>query len=465
MRLREILALILIALLPFHALLVTAGTLLLFGPNHAPWPMLALWKEALLGVVLLLAAGEWLRSSKAFWQSIDLLDMLITAFVAVSVFATFTVGHRDPPLFALGMRYDVIPLVSFVILRRVPWSPVVLRRALTLVFRVGIIIALYGLLTLLLPDAWFRTLGYSLLHSLYVPDGPIAAFQYVGGLGVPRIQSVMSGPNQLGLWLLLPWTIVCIRALKSDSLRPAVSFPLLIIGAALLATFSRSAWVAGAVIAIVCLWHTRRGSPMRAAGISAIGIGVIIAVVGIAVQPELVLRAASSRDHLTRPLAAVQSIVAHPLGQGLGAAGPASNRVRDVCVFLKEGDDALWAQVHPQLCVFVGGVQIQPSDRTCACPFLPENWYLQIGVEAGIIGMILFLWLTGATIIALRRRSMTFFLAFLGVSIAALFLHAWEDSALAYAVWVLLAAVLPASFSAIATTGYRGPSAGGPAAR
>jgi len=33
----------------------------------------------------------------------------------------------------------------------------------------------------------------------------------------------------------------------------------------------------------------------------------------------------------------------------------------------------------------------------------------------------------------------TIFLVFLGISIAALFLHAWEDSAVAYTVWMLAA--------------------------
>jgi hypothetical protein len=34
------------------------------------------------------------------------------------------------------------------------------------------------------------------------------------------------------------------------------------------------------------------------------------------------------------------------------------------------------------------------------------------------------------------------FLVFLGISIAALFLHAWEDSAVSYTVWLLLAVQL-----------------------
>jgi hypothetical protein len=35
------------------------------------------------------------------------------------------------------------------------------------------------------------------------------------------------------------------------------------------------------------------------------------------------------------------------------------------------------------------------------------------------------------------------FLAFLGISIAGLFLHSWEDAAIAYALWLLIAAALP----------------------
>jgi hypothetical protein len=52
------------------------------------------------------------------------------------------------------------------------------------------------------------------------------------------------------------------------------------------------------------------------------------------------------------------------------------------------------------------------------------------------------LWRLGSASCAGTRGAQAVFLMFLGVSIAALFLHAWEDSAVAYTVWVLCAAGL-----------------------
>ena len=126
---------------------------------------------------------------------------------------------------------------------------------------------------------------------------------------------------------------------------------------------------------------------------------------------------------------------------------------------LPAGADASWAADRPDLCVFVGNAQVQPplpsgelrlagqpADYECQCPFLPENWYLQIGVEMGVLGFVLFVTLI---VLILRRlfktsgeldQSIAF--GFLGMSIAALVLHAWEDSAVAVTLWILLAALL-----------------------
>lgn len=137
-------------------------------------------------------------------------------------------------------------------------------------------------------------------------------------------------------------------------------------------------------------------------------------------------------------------IAAHPLGFGLGSAGPAANHTSDPCVFLEEGADVSWAKDRQNLCVFSGDVQVQPAGHVCRCPFLPENWYLQVGVELGVIGLVLYLLLVGVTSywLLVTRPWFSWSLAFVGISVAALFLHAWEDSAVAYTVWTLLAGAL-----------------------
>ncbi|MDD5623371.1 MAG: hypothetical protein PHI23_01520, partial [Candidatus Peribacteraceae bacterium] len=118
-RLRERLTLLLLAVLPFHALLVTAGTKLLLGPGHAPLAILALWKEALLGLILLLALLEGVRG-RNFWR-VDLIDGLIIGLLLLS-FAVTAAVRVDVKTTLFGFKYDFLPLAAFLVVRRAPWS-------------------------------------------------------------------------------------------------------------------------------------------------------------------------------------------------------------------------------------------------------------------------------------------------------------------------------------------------------
>ena len=437
-RVREQVALLLIGLLPLHAFLVTVGTKMLEGSGHAPLPALALWKEVLLLVILLLAAAEFVVQEQRKIR-LDRLDICILVLLALSLLVT-ALTHGNWKLYLFGFKYDFVPLVAFAILRRVPWSEQFRSAAVTVIVVIGGAVALYGLATLALPMSFFRALGYSDLHSLYLPGGPLAAFQQVGGAGVRRIQSTLSGPNQFGLWLLLPWSFCLVRLSFKESLKNARVLLLLgVIGFALLFTFSRTAWLAGLVIAIVFIIRVLPERRARMHFLRLVGAGAMLLVVAAIIDPATVVRFASSRDHLLKPLAAAQSILAHPFGQGLGTAGPASNRVSDACVFLEAGADAGWAADRPELCVFVGGKQVQPASRACRCPSVTENWYLQIGVELGVLGFVIFLVLIIFVLLHLTSVPAVF-LPFLGISVAGLFLHAWEESAVAYTLWVLAAA-------------------------
>lgn len=428
-RLRERLTLVLLALLPFHALGVTVLTRAVAGPGHAPFGVLAFWKEALLGVILLLAAVEITRSDWKAKLRLDRIDRCVVVLAAALAFGSLWVGV--PLKQALyGIRYDLVPLAAFLVLRRVEWSKAFLDR-LPLVLAAAVLAAvLYALLTLLLPDAFFTALGYSDLHSLYVPDRAIAAFQHVGGTMLRRLQGPMSGPNQFGIWLacLLP----VIAALRSQVRRVIAPLALL----AIVLTFSRAAWIAAAVIVVIVHWPQLKKLSVTAVTILCIGT-LTISLFVLWLFPSVIVRIESSADHVSRPMEAVAIMALAPFGRGLGSAGPAQNRVADACVYLEEGSDASWASVHRDLCVFVGDKQVQPSMGGCDCPFLPENWYLQLGVEGGWVAFFAFIALV---VLVVRRLWPTPpALSLLAVSIAALFLHAWEDAAVAYAVWILCA--------------------------
>ena len=441
-RLRESLALALVVLLPFHALGVTVLTRLVDGPNQPPMGAIALWKEALLALVLVLACVELVMivrdrrpETRRKIFSYDVLDVCIVVLALALISATVLVSGLWSPSFVYGIRYDLVPLAAFMILRRVPWSEWFRSRAPYALVGAGAVAAVYALLTLALPESFFRMLGYSDLHSLYVPGRPIAAFQQIGGTALRRLQGPMSGPNQFGIWLavLLPFALSL-----GGRVRRFVA-PLLLL--AIVLTLSRAAWIATAVVLLVALWPQLKRLSVQAVTVLCIGV-LAISITVLLLFPSVILRVESSIDHLRNPLEAAGIMLREPLGRGLGSAGPAHNRVADACVYQEAGSDAAWAVPHQDLCVFVGDEQVQPAGRTCSCPLLPENWYLQLGVEGGWIAMAGFIVLLVLALRRLRSAGSPVFLSLLAVSIAALFLHAWEDAAVAYTVWFMAAVVL-----------------------
>jgi len=446
-RLRESLVLLLIGLLPFNALLVTAGTKLIAGPGNAPLTVLALWKEVLLAVILIIAFAEWIsdRDEGGSRWRFDDIDLLIFGLVVLSVIIS-AINHVPPKEYAFGFKYDFVPLIAFFTLRRVSWSEKFLKNVSAVLILAGVIVAVYGMFTLFLPERFFYALGYSDLHSLYLPDKPLAAFQYLESGGWRRMQSVMSGPNQLGIWLLIPLSVSLIWVSRRNVARCSLLVARCgtpwrvltgVIGLAILLTFSRSAWIGAAAIMVAVF---KSANKIKFASFHVFTFAGLLLIAGVLIKPDALVRLSSSRGHLVRPLEAVMAIWEHPFGQGLGSAGPASNRVSDTCVRLRPQDDPSWANDRSDLCVFLGSTQVQPVDRVCKCPNLPENWYLQIGVELGAVGFVMFITLVCFVLRKLKMsQNSPVFLAFLGVSIAALFLHAWEDSAVAYTVWMLVA--------------------------
>lgn len=444
--LRHRLTLVLLALLPLHALLVTSLSKAIVGPGAAPLPLLALWKEAFLGIILLCALLEWIASpGRSRALRVDLLDVCILLTLVAAGISFLFARYWSMTALALGFKYDILPLSAFFILRRVPWSDAFPLSAQRVLLGIGILLSLYGFLTLALPPEFFVWLGYSDLHSLYLPDGPLAAFQFIEGSIVPRIQSTMSGPNQFGLWLLLPLGVLL--ATLRDRVgcfgcrRSVVSWLLLaFFAAALFFTFSRAAWIGALVMVGFVVSRTFSKRHMAMLVLSTLAM----AIIGATLWPGIVIRSVSSAGHWQRPLQALQILRDHPFGLGLGSAGPASNRTSDTCVELPAGSDASWAADRPALCVFVGGMQVQPLDRECSCPLLTENWYLQWAVEMGWPGLLLSLLLPALILSRAwrQRRWNGAHLAYLGLSTAGLFLHSFEESAVAYTVWVMLASVV-----------------------
>jgi O-antigen ligase len=437
-KIRHGILLVLIALLPFHALFVTVGTKLLLGPGHPPLFALAVWKELLLAVFFVTAGMELYAKKKSL--KIDAVGGVMIALLVLSLIVSITHSALFTPYYLYGFKYLFLPLLFFLVCTLLPWEKGFLVQKVTpLLLFVSSIVIVFGTLSYFLPQEFFVKLGYLDAHSLYSPSTPLSAFQYISGASIRRMQSTFAGPNQFGLWLLLPWSIACSGVFQKQEDRKQNILFLLFIGGALFLTFSRSAWIAAFAIFVVALSFTLRGKQRRKVLTQIVLLVASLGTLLALAKPELFLRGISNEHHLMRLQEGIRVMMHEPVGRGLGSAGPASNHLKDPCVYFPDGADTSWARERDDLCIFVGGAQVQPFvyKKICDCAFLPENWYLQVGVELGVVGFLLFI----ALIVVILRSLLTTdyqlltFLPFLGISIAALFLHAWEDSAVAYTVW------------------------------
>jgi O-antigen ligase len=113
----------------------------------------------------------------------------------------------------------------------------------------------------------------------------------------------------------------------------------------------------------------------------------------------------SNSDHLAAVKRSLASVAANPLGYGPGTAGPASLRDR-----LQTG-------------------------------FIGENYYLQLAIEVGVIGLVIFLGIIGIVGWQLWRAgaqndvALALAASLAGISIINLFLHGWSDSTIALMWW------------------------------
>lgn len=101
----------------------------------------------------------------------------------------------------------------------------------------------------------------------------------------------------------------------------------------------------------------------------------------------------------------------HPFGRGSGVAGPASRRLRILA------------------------------------PSISENYYLQLGQEVGVLGILLFVGIVFLVAVSLWvRRDSALALGLLeslvGLSVVGLFLHVWADEDVAYIWWGLAGFVI-----------------------
>lgn len=408
--------LILLALMPFHAFLsIWLGQLVGF---QAAWQS---WKELVL-IILGIMACVLAFQQPAMWQRLRTpFNYGLLAFIVVALLIT-AVQIGSPVTAIFGIKTDIEFLIAFFLAQLVADGPFIQKAIRTVVISSGIVIG-FGLLQIfLLPIDFLAQFGYnSSTIQPYLPLDP--------AIDAVRITATLGGPNQLGSFLILPLCLVLWRLLRS----PRWWHAIYVLGGLIVLwhTYARGAQVAmAAAIGLLFLLRTLRKwrMPLLLGLVVLAALALNLILQNISAHPKLQYYifhqttqetgvAASTDQHTAAIKDGLRIIKQHPLGQGLGSAGPASFR----------GDN----------------------------PLIPESYYLQLAIETGIIGLMLFC--AGQALLGWRlwhlseepkkspwrqQGAAAAVATLAGIAILNLVLHGWADSSTALIFWSFTGAVV-----------------------
>jgi hypothetical protein len=281
--------------------------------------------------------------------------------------------------------------------------------------------------------AWNQFVVHTIKYTQYQNDvlgvkpqnfGDIRIYGTIGGTQIVRAGSVFLNALTCGFYLVLAFAVGLERAARGQA-KPWVMLSLVVIGAGLLLTQTRSAIIAALVVAFIVFqpavgrnrhWRVQLGILVAALLVLAIPAAVVTGLADRLAQSTSQTNQSTS-GHIAGFWRGVKVLRTHPLGQGLGTSAGTGERfqgeLRDVVI--------------------------------------PENNYLQFGAELGILPMLVFAALTVAVIVRLqraaRRESNAVLVAAVwgamtGLAVGAWFLQAWIDFSVAWTVWGLAGAAL-----------------------
>lgn len=422
----------LIVFLPFQGFIL--AKLWAWGMPTSVVRHMGAWKEALaLGVIL---AGA--RHFLATGRRADALDRIALGFVAIVVLyllAQAAFLPSAPSAFAvriLGFRQDAGFVLLLLGARHAPLPHNFLDRGARAALAVAVVVAAVCVFESIDSSGWNRFVVNTIQYTRYQigvlhgnPPNPndIRIYGNVAGTQIVRAGSVFLSALTCGFYLVLGFALALERALRRDGAKWCLP-ALVLIGAGILLTQTRSAILGALVVALIAFrpaagrsqhWRTQLAIVVAALAIVAIPAAL---ATGLTKRVTATSNNADNAAHVSAFWDGVRTIGHHPLGSGLGTSA---------------------------------GVG-QQFDQSSAL-VIPENNYLQIGIELGVLPMLVFVALTVSLVLnlrsAARRRPQAAisaaWAAAAGLAVAAWFLQVWLDFAVAWTIWGLAGAALGAS--------------------
>ena len=418
---------------------VTQVVPVFFDLSSEAWLALGGWHDAVIGGIVVAGILRWLRAGRP-------RPMLVEALIGLMlvVGAIYVVVSPVPwtALYVYRVLYEApLLLVAILVLARLDglpeWVPAMSARAFVGAAALG---ALF---------TWVQVyvLRFRYIQSFYTDPGQQIHHSFLAtGIRQPRGIGLSHSPNEFGAILAIAILLLASPTLLRLS-RAKRAWVFVVLALAMVLSFSRSGMVAALVGCAVLAWLAREsiGTPRNVlttlrsrpllrdvvpAGLAGfLALALIVATSG---APKLVQATVSGAEpsaggRVASAEAGVSVLIEHPLGLGLGTAGPKAARF---------------------------GL---PPD---AKRVLTETWYVLYAIQVGIFGFVV---LVATALVLLREliraRGMPVGRAALaiglGLAVGAVFIPIIEEPSVWTPLWVFtgLAVALAAASRAMPVAG------------
>lgn len=394
---------------------------------------LAVWASSIVGgyrlfqlllqsIIILIAAVLFiLIKPYQIWNSLGrerlLTNLMIAYIVFTALFGVYAYESHRVNLVALlfslviSLRFILLFLIIFILRQQISWRPKWPR----ILLLPAIPIVIFGLMQVFLPNNFLDHFGYS--------SSTILPYQYVNNdPNYLRVQSTLRGANPFGAYLvIIISTIVTLYLFRKKYRGLLLPFGILSI-IALFYTYSRSALLGTFLsVAMLIWWHAKFFQNKHVKKVTA-------GIVGTVVVAAIVIGYSVEGSHFT------QSVILHT--NSISKSGQSSNEVRSS--YIKQG-----LRDIAQEPIGRGPGTAGPASSHNNHPArISENYFIQVGQEVGIIGLLLFLTIYGYVAYKLWQLkdeplALMALGSLVGITFINLLSHAWTDETLSLLWWGL----------------------------
>ena len=363
-KLNLFLAAVIFALVPFHAI-ISIWLYSIFG--H--YTLTRLIEEYLLFVMLMVGVYLLFFGPKEQWKLFKskLILLICSYFLIELVVGVFAYANKTVNMKALfyGLLLNSRYLLYFLLIYQAVF-----------IYKLNKGSVKFNLNKLILYPS-LVVVGFGILQIFFLPNNFLAHFGYSKETILPfqtvnnstkyiRILSTLRGSNSLGAYLIFPITLITAQIFKKKNWKYYIPFLLLSL-IVLYFSYSRSA-VLGIALSIGLLIYQQSNHKFRRIlEIGGASLVIVAALVFIFFRNNTYLqnivfhtsknssiKVSSDQGHLNGIQTGLKNILSNPLGKGPGSAGQAS----------------LYNN-HPAV--------------------ISEDYFIQIGEEVGVIGLIIYL--------------------------------------------------------------------------